>query len=87
MLTLRDQITAQAAVERSSRQSGELATYVTAKIQGNYRNGPVPVTVKYWFHFQYNDRWTDSQGINSVAQDFDSAEDRDAYVQSHFSIG
>ena len=87
MLTLTDQKKIFAAKERATQRPGELSTYVVARVRGNHLNGPVPVSVRYHWHFRYSDEWFDENGNSVLAssRDFKTAEERDFYIRTHFS--
>jgi hypothetical protein len=86
VLAFRVQVVRLLAVERRSGRSGVLTTFVDVRIRGNYRAGPVPVSVQYRAFFDYEEEWTDEWGNEIVAtgKDFDTARERDAYVANFF---
>ncbi len=88
MITLTDRRAIFSATETATGRVGELSTYVEARIRGNYRKGPVPVTVDYLFRFRYEEEWTDESGnsILYLSRAFETAEERDAYVGNYFII-
>jgi len=88
MLSLRDQVIEFAAVERATGRAGDLVTCVVAHIRGDYRAGPVPVTVRYHSYFRYESEWPDERGnlIQAAQRDFDSPGERDAYNSTHFTV-
>ena len=87
MLTLTDQKKICAAKERATQRHGELSTYVEARIRGNHLDGPVPVSVRYHWYFRYSDEWFDESGNSILAssRNFETAEERDFYIRTHFS--
>ena len=88
MLSLKDQWVVRDAVERLSGRAGQLSTYVEVHVRGNYRNGPVPVTVRYCSYFRYDIGWTgdDGHSILATSNGFDSAPERDAFARHQFII-
>jgi hypothetical protein len=88
MITLTDRKTFVPATEASTGRAGELSTYVEARIRGNYKKGPVPVTVEYQFRFRYEEEWADETGntVLYLSKAFETAEERDAYVGNCFII-
>ena len=75
------------AIELSTQRHGSLCSYVEVRVRGNYKKGPVPVSVKYTFHFQYEGEWIDESGntVTAVSGSFETPEERDSYVTNHFS--
>lgn len=88
MLTVCSQRKTRRARERASGLLGALSTYIEVKIRGNYKQGPVPVTVSHYFLFEYSVPWTDDAGneIHASSKAFESAEERDAYVATHYVV-
>ena len=86
MLKFRDQVVTRPAFELPAGRAGELTTYAEAHILGDFRRGPVPVRVKYGYHFRYDRERVDNAGfeVNARMREFETPEERDASVATLF---
>lgn len=88
MQTFTDQKASFDAIELPEMRHGELVVFCEIRINGNYLKGPVPVNIGYKYIFNYEPAWHDIDGneINSQTKLFDTPNERNMFLSSHFSI-
>jgi hypothetical protein len=93
--TMQDFITDR--VERAVRSRGEpihgvMVTFTDIRIRGNYRKGPVPVSIKYVFRFKPDKQFWEQDAEypdeepypRSIEKAFDTPEERNGYIANHY---
>lgn len=81
-------------LNRNLHQEGNLCISTRIEVKGNYKKGPVPVSIKYVTLFtpleeywEVDPDYPDEEPYSiTYRKDFESKEERDFYIKTNFNI-